>query len=79
MPEATLSARALGHKSFVVGGLLTLLMAATALLSLLWTPHPVAEINIPAKLQAPSGVHWLGTDSLEIGRASCRERVWNCV
>ena len=64
MAAGSLISRALHHKSFVVGGLLTLLMATAALLSLLWTPHPVTEINIPAKLQAPNGSHWLGTDSL---------------
>jgi peptide/nickel transport system permease protein len=56
--------RALRHPSFVVGALLTLLLAAATLLSLLWTPYPPAEIDIPAKLQAPSAAHWLGTDSL---------------
>ncbi len=56
--------RALRHKSFVVGGVLTLLLTAAALLSLLWTPYPYAEIDIPKKLQAPSAQHWLGTDSL---------------
>ena len=56
--------RALRHKSFVVGGVLTLLLAAAALLSLVWTPYPYAEIDIPKKLQAPSAQHWLGTDSL---------------
>ncbi len=64
MADGTLGRRALRHKSFMVGGTLTLLMAAAALLSLLWTPHPVAEIKLPAKLQAPSSSHWLGTDSL---------------
>jgi peptide/nickel transport system permease protein len=56
--------RALRHKSFVVGATLTLALAAAALLSLLWTPWPVAEIDIPKKLQPPSASHWLGTDSL---------------
>jgi peptide/nickel transport system permease protein len=56
--------RALRHKSFVAGGLLTALLAAMALLSLVWTPYPVAEIDIPGKLQPPSAAHWLGTDSL---------------
>ncbi|MEI6029071.1 MAG: ABC transporter permease [Betaproteobacteria bacterium] len=56
--------RALRHKSFVAGGLLTTLLAAMALLSLVWTPYPVAEIDIPSKLQPPSAAHWLGTDSL---------------
>ena len=56
--------RALRHKSFVAGGVLTALLAAMALLSLVWTPYPVAEIDIPSKLQPPSAAHWLGTDSL---------------
>ena len=57
-------ARALRHKSFVVGALLTLLMTAAALLSLVWTPHPVAEIDIPNRFAPPSAANWLGTDSL---------------
>jgi len=56
--------RSLRHKSFVAGGVLTALLAAMALLSLVWTPYPVAEIDIPSKLQPPSAAHWLGTDSL---------------
>jgi peptide/nickel transport system permease protein len=56
--------RALGHKSFVAGGALTALLAAAALLSLLWSPYPPAEIDIPNKLAGPTKAHWLGTDSL---------------
>ncbi len=56
--------RAWRHKSFAVGAVLTLLLAAAALLSLVWTPYPYAEIDIPKKLQMPSAQHWLGTDSL---------------
>ena len=56
--------RALRHKSFVAGGVLTALLAGMALLSLVWTPYPVAEIDIPNKLAPPSAAHWLGTDSL---------------
>jgi peptide/nickel transport system permease protein len=56
--------RALGHKSFVIGAVLTSVLAGMALLSLCWSPYPPAEIDIPAKLQPPSAAHWLGTDSL---------------
>jgi len=56
--------RAWRHPSFVVGGALTALLAAAALLSLFWAPYPPAEIDIPNKLQGPSAAHWLGTDSL---------------
>lgn len=60
----SLTKRALANRSFAVGAVLSSLLAAAALLSLLWTPHPVAEIDIPNKLQPPSATHWLGTDSL---------------
>jgi len=57
-------ARAIKHPSFVLGGVLSALLAAMALLSLFWSPYPPAEIDIPNKLQGPSAAHWLGTDSL---------------
>src|SRR3546814_9560152 len=46
----------------IVGLAVTLALVAVALLSLLWTPYPVAVMDIPAKLQPPSAAHWLGTD-----------------
>lgn len=57
-------ARAWRHPSFVLGGGLVLLLVLCALLALVWTPWPVAEIDIPNKLARPSTAHWLGTDSL---------------
>lgn len=57
-------ARARCHPSFVAGAALSALLAAAALLSLVWSPYPPAEIDIPAKLQPPGSAHWLGTDSL---------------
>ncbi len=56
--------RALRHASFAVGAGLSALLAAAALLSLVWQPYPPAEIDIPNKLAPPSAAHWLGTDSL---------------
>lgn len=56
--------RALRHPSFLIGALLSGLLVAAALLSLLWSPYPPAEIDIPNKLAPPSAAHWLGTDSL---------------
>ena len=59
-----LGARAVRHPSFVLGALLSLLMGAAALLSLLWSPYPPGDIDIPHKLAPPSAAHWFGTDSL---------------
>ena len=57
-----LARRALGHRSFVLGGLLTLLLLLAAVLSLVWTPWSPYEIDMSAKLLGPSAQHWLGTD-----------------
>ena len=48
----------------MLGALLTALMVGAAALSLVWSPYPPADIDIPNKLAAPSAAHWLGTDSL---------------
>ena len=54
--------RALRHRSFVIGAVLSLLLVATAALSLVWTPWSPYEMDMANKLQGPSGTHWLGTD-----------------
>jgi peptide/nickel transport system permease protein len=54
--------RALRHPSFVIGAVLTLLLALTALLSFVWTPHNPFDVNISLKLRQPDGAYWLGTD-----------------
>jgi peptide/nickel transport system permease protein len=56
--------RALRHRSFVAGGVLTLFVISAALLSMVWTPWPAYEIDIAHKLSSPSASHWLGTDIL---------------
>jgi peptide/nickel transport system permease protein len=61
---ATFTDRAMRHASFVIGGVLVALLLATAVLSVVWTPYPVGDIDVPHKLQGPSAQHWLGTDSL---------------
>jgi peptide/nickel transport system permease protein len=58
----TLLARALRHRSFTIGAVLTLMLLLAASLSLVWTPWSPYEIDMGAKLQSPSGAHWLGTD-----------------
>lgn len=59
----TLARRALRHPSFVIGCSLSLLLVLAALLSLVWQPHPPAEIDMAKKLLPPGGTHWLGTDT----------------
>ena len=54
--------RALRHPSFVLGGVLTLLLVLAAALSWVWTPWSPYEIDMGQKLQGPSAAHWLGTD-----------------
>lgn len=54
--------RARKHPSFVIGGVLTLLLAFTALLSFAWTPHDPYDIDMALKLRAPDATYWLGTD-----------------
>ena len=56
--------RALRHRSFVIGAVLSLLLLLAAALSLVWTPWSPYEMDLANKLAGPSGTHWLGTDYL---------------
>ncbi|HRL99199.1 MAG TPA: ABC transporter permease [Acidovorax sp.] len=55
--------RALRHRSFVIGAVLSLLLVLAALLSFVWTPWSPYEMDLANKLAAPSGTRWLGTDA----------------
>lgn len=55
-------ARALRHPSFMVGLVVTSLVVATALVSLVWTPHDPAVMRIMSRLRPPSALNWFGTD-----------------
>ena len=54
--------RALGHRAFVIGAVLTILLAAMAALSLVWTPGSPYDVEMSKKLLPPGAQHWLGTD-----------------
>ena len=64
MSPHKLSRRAMRHPSFVLGCALLCLVACAALLSLVWTPYALTDIEMTRKLMPPSGAHWLGTDAL---------------
>lgn len=55
--------RAMHHRSFAIGGVLTLLLVLAAAVSLVWTPWSPYEMNIANKLKPPTAAHWLGTDT----------------
>jgi peptide/nickel transport system permease protein len=54
--------RARGHRSFVIGAVLSVLLVLAALLSFLWTPYSPYVVDMAAKMLPPDSRHWLGTD-----------------
>jgi len=50
----------------VVGAVLIGLVLAAALMAQVWTPFDPMKLDLRARMQPPSAVHWLGTD--EFGR-----------
>ncbi len=49
-------------RKLLLGGALTLLFVAAALLSFVWTPEDVTRMNIAGRLRPPAPENWLGTD-----------------
>ncbi|WP_192183563.1 ABC transporter permease [Mesorhizobium amorphae] len=65
IPEETLAgilAKAFRNRSFLIGLVITALVAAVAILSYVWTPYDVTRLVISDKTQGPSLTHWFGTD-----------------
>jgi peptide/nickel transport system permease protein len=54
--------RARRSPSFMIGLVLTVLLALAAGLSFAWTPHNPYDVDMALKLRPPGGTHWLGTD-----------------
>jgi peptide/nickel transport system permease protein len=50
------------NRNFVAGGVITIAFFALALLSYVWSPHPIENINISDKLLTPNTKYLLGTD-----------------
>jgi peptide/nickel transport system permease protein len=54
--------KAFSNRSFVIGFIVTALIAAMALLSFVWTPYDVTHLIVAGRMQPPSAEHLLGTD-----------------
>lgn len=54
--------RALRHRAFACGLVLTVAIVGTAVCSLVYTPRDPLRMDIAARLQPPSAVHPMGTD-----------------
>lgn len=52
------------HPSLVLGLVGAGFFIVLGLVSLVWTPYPIAAIDVPSRLTGPSGLHLLGTDHL---------------
>ena len=63
-PAQGLARRALHHRGFMIGAVLTALFIGTALVSSLWTPYDVVDVQMVSRLKGMSASHWLGTDHL---------------
>ncbi|MDA3917516.1 MAG: ABC transporter permease [Deltaproteobacteria bacterium] len=50
------------NRNFVAGGIITIAFFGLALLSYVWSPHPIENINISDKLLSPNAKYLLGTD-----------------
>ena len=66
LPEQATAGRTLtkafANRSFLIGFVVTALIAAMALISFLWTPYDVARLIVADRNQPPSLAHWFGTD-----------------
>jgi peptide/nickel transport system permease protein len=49
-------------RNLAIGAALAAAFLLAALVSFVWTPFDVAELDIARRLQPPSGAHWFGTD-----------------
>lgn len=58
------------HPSLALGLLAATIFALLGLLSLVWTPYPITQIEVGRRFLGPSALHWLGTDNLGRDMAS---------
>ncbi len=60
-PDSLLRA-AMQSRSLTLGTAITLVFVLAALISFVWTPYDVTQLDIAGKLKGLSKTHWLGTD-----------------
>lgn len=53
---------AMRNRSFATGFVITCIVVLMAIVSFVWTPFDVTDLDISAKLKAPNSTHWFGTD-----------------
>lgn len=70
----TFAGRALRNRSFVIGFAITLLVAAMAALSFVWTPYDVTRLVVGDRMLPPSATHLFGTD--HFGRDVLSRLIW---
>ncbi len=70
MSALTARRMVLSHPSLWLGLAATVIFTLLALTSLVWTPYPIAGIEIGDRFLGPSAAHWLGTDNLGRDMAS---------
>ena len=52
----------LHSRNLMIGASLSLVFVVAAVVSFVWTPFDVTELDIANKLKTPDGTYWLGTD-----------------
>lgn len=52
------------HPSLWIGAAGAAFFAVLALVSLVWTPYPIAAVDVANRFLPPMANHWLGTDNL---------------
>ena len=62
LSETRSSRTALKSRNLFIGVALTSIFAIAALVSLIWTPYDVTQLDISSKLESPSWEHQFGTD-----------------
>lgn len=63
-PERHFLQTALANRSFVIGLVITAIIAAMALLSFMWTPYDITHLVVADRMKGLSLAHPLGTDHL---------------